>query len=60
VIHLHGFRKNRDHLDLNTLSDGDAARVLWILRQFTKTVSLEVFSFEELQASLAFLEKHWT
>ena len=60
MIHLHGFRKNRDHLDLNTLSGGDAARVLWILKQFTKTVSLEVFSFEELQASLAFLEKHWT
>jgi hypothetical protein len=45
---------------LNTLSDGDAARVLWILKQFTETVSLEVFSFEKLQASLAFLEKYWT
>ena len=59
MIHLHGFRDNRDHLDLNTLSEDHIEPVLWILRQFTKTVSLEVFSFEQLQASLAFLEKHW-
>ena len=59
MIHLHGFRDNRDHLDLNTLSDDHIEPVLWILRQFTKTVSLEVFSFEQLQASLGFLEKHW-
>lgn len=60
MIHLHGFRNSRDHLDLNNLSDGDAALVLWVLRQFAKTVSLEVFSFEALQGSLAFLEKNWT
>jgi len=60
MIHLHGFVNNRDHLDLNKLPDDDIEPVLWILRHFTKTVSLEVFSFEELQASLAFLEKHWT
>jgi sugar phosphate isomerase/epimerase len=59
MIHLHGFINNRDHLDLNALSDDDIEPVLWILRQFTRTVTLEVFSFEELQASLAFLEKHW-
>jgi sugar phosphate isomerase/epimerase len=60
VIHLHGFVDNRDHLALNKLSGDAIEPVLWILRQFTKTVCLEVFSFEELQASLAFLEKHWT
>jgi sugar phosphate isomerase/epimerase len=59
MIHLHGFMNNRDHLDLNTLSDDNIEPLLWILRHFTKTVSLEVFSFEDLQASLAFLEKHW-
>lgn len=59
MIHLHGFINNRDHLDLNTLSDDNIEPLLWILRQFTKTVSLEVFSFEDLQASLMFLEKHW-
>ena len=60
MIHLHGFMNNRDHLDLNTLSGDNIEPLLWILRQFTKTVSLEVFSFEDLQASLMFLEKHWT
>jgi sugar phosphate isomerase/epimerase len=59
MIHLHGFRDNRDHLDLSTLSDDHIEPVFWILRQFTQTVSLEVFSFDQLQASLAFLEKHW-
>jgi adenosylcobalamin phosphodiesterase len=59
MIHLHGLIERCDHLDLNTLSDDYIAPVLWILRQFTKSVSLEVFSFEQLQASLAFLEKHW-
>lgn len=59
MIHLHGFRDNRDHLDLSTLSGDHIEPVFWILRQFTKTVSLEVFSFDQLQASLAFLEKHW-
>jgi sugar phosphate isomerase/epimerase len=59
MIHLHGFRDDRDHLELDTLSEDDIGPLLWVLRQFTKTVSLEVFSFEKLQASLAFLEKQW-
>ena len=59
MIHLHGFVNKRDHLELSTLSEDDIGPLLWILRQFTKTVSLEVFSFEKLQASLAFLEKQW-
>jgi hypothetical protein len=59
MIHLHGFINGRDHLGLNTLSDKHIEPLLWILRQFTKTVSLEVFSFEQLQASLSFMEKHW-
>ena len=59
MIHLHGFMNDRDHRGLNTLSDKHIEPVLWILRHFTKTVSLEVFSFKQLQASLAFLERHW-
>lgn len=57
MIHLHGFMNNRDHLELNTLPEDDIGPLLWILRQFTQTVSVEVFSFEKLQASLDFLEK---
>ena len=59
AIHLHGFKHNCDHLELTALSDDDIEPLLWILSQFSKTVSLEVFSFAKLQASLAFLEKHW-
>ena len=59
IIHLHAFKKDRDHLALDQLSTEYIQAALWILRQFTRTVSLEVFSFESLQASLAFLEKHW-
>jgi sugar phosphate isomerase/epimerase len=59
MIHLHGFSDGRDHLGLNTLSDRQIGPLLWILSQFTQTVSLEVFSLEQLQASLAFMDKHW-
>lgn len=59
IIHLHAFKKGRDHLALDQLSTEYNQAVLWILRQFTRTVSLEVFSFASLQASLAFLEKQW-
>jgi sugar phosphate isomerase/epimerase len=59
MIHLHGVKNGHDHLALNKLSDESMEPVLEILRQFTGSVSLEVFSFDDLKTSLQFLENHW-
>mgnify|MGYP001821953852 FL=1 len=59
VIHLHGVENDRDHTALDRLSDTLTATVLWILKRFTGVVSLEVFSFENLDASLKHIENHW-
>ena len=59
VIHLHGVENNRDHTTLDRLSPGLASTVLGILKRFTGIVSLEVFSFENLNSSLIFLDNHW-
>jgi hypothetical protein len=32
---------------------------MWVLKRFTGVVSLEVFSFEDLNSSLKFIENHW-
>jgi sugar phosphate isomerase/epimerase len=57
IIHLHGIKKTRDHLPIDTLSQKQMDSLLLILRQFTGVVSLEVFSYRYLQDSLIFLEK---
>ncbi|MDJ0985485.1 MAG: cobamide remodeling phosphodiesterase CbiR [Desulfobacterales bacterium] len=57
IIHLHAFAKNRDHMALNHLSPKHAQTIFWILNNFQKTVSIEVFSFEDLQASLDYLDQ---
>ena len=59
VIHLHGVENNRDHTTLDQLSDELASTVLWVLKRFSGVVSLEVFSFENLNSSLKFIENHW-
>ncbi len=59
VIHLHGVENDRDHTTLDRLSPRLASTVLGILKRFTGVVSLEVFSFENLNSSLKFLEYHW-
>ena len=56
VIHLHGVENGRDHLTLARLSKKPAAAVSWILKKFSGVVSLEVFSFEDLNSSLNFFE----
>jgi sugar phosphate isomerase/epimerase len=56
VIHLHGVKGGRDHLPLDQLSDDKMHAVLKVLQQFTATVSLEVFSFHDLQRSLNHLD----
>lgn len=57
LIHLHGVREGRDHLALDALPEARAKAVAKILDHFKGTVSLEVFSFPRLAASLAFLEE---
>ena len=59
VIHLHGVEIDRDHTALDRLSDTLTSTVLRILKRFTGVVSLEVFSFENLDASLKHIENHW-
>lgn len=59
IIHLHGVEKNVDHTSLDRLSKKHMDSVTGILKQFTKVVSLEVFSYDHLKASLKYLEKFW-
>jgi sugar phosphate isomerase/epimerase len=59
VIHLHGVENGQDHIALDHLSTKQTDAVMRILQKFRGTVSLEVFCFEHLKKSLAFLEKCW-
>jgi len=59
VLHLHGVENGRDHTTLDRLSEKLASTVLRVLKRFTGVVSIEVFSFENLDSSLKFLESHW-
>jgi len=57
TIHLHGVERGRDHKALPWLPEKEMDQVLEILRTFTGSVSLEVFSFADLDASVRFLEQ---
>ena len=59
IIHLHGADKQKDHLALDRLSKSTMDRIIRILRRFNGTVSLEVFSYPDLVASLNVLEQFW-
>ncbi len=59
IIHLHGVKEGHDHLALNQLADEFIKPIMSILKRFTASVSLEVFSFEDLKVSLEFLETRW-
>jgi adenosylcobalamin phosphodiesterase len=59
IIHLHGANDGRDHQVLDLLSKADLKTILDILKRFNGIVSLEVFSYGHLLASLNFLEKVW-
>jgi sugar phosphate isomerase/epimerase len=56
IIHVHGVAENHDHLALNRLSKKNCDNLMHILKKFTGTVSIEVFSFDHLLQSLRFLE----
>jgi sugar phosphate isomerase/epimerase len=59
VLHLHGIENGRDHLTLARLSEKLAASVSRILKRFSGVLSLEVFSFDDLDSSLKFFENQW-
>ncbi|MDM8524034.1 cobamide remodeling phosphodiesterase CbiR [Desulfococcaceae bacterium HSG8] len=59
ILHVHGVENGRDHIALNRLSEIRSDAVMKILKQFKGTVSLEVFSYKDLTASLTFLEERW-
>ena len=60
VIHMHGVLNGRDHLALDAIPEDVLEDWLRALRGFKGTLSLEVFSFAHLEASLKVLEKTWT
>ena len=58
VLHVHGVAAGRDHLALDLSSRTYLSDVLRILNRFTGSVCLEVFSYQDLLASMQFLEDH--
>lgn len=57
VSHLHGVRGGKDHLPLTAFSKTDETSIDNILEDFSGTLSVEVFSYDHLAASLEWLEK---
>ena len=57
IIHLHGVKNNLDHLSLDKLTDNETSDIMKILKGYAGVVIIEVFSYDNLQASLKYLEK---
>jgi sugar phosphate isomerase/epimerase len=60
IIHLHGVRDGKDHLALDLLPHALGAPLTRILPTYKGVVSLEVFSFNHLSASLNWMEDRFT
>ena len=58
MIHLHGVHNGKDHLALDVFDQSRLDKIFSILIRFTGSVSVEVFSYNHLMASLAVLEKN--
>jgi sugar phosphate isomerase/epimerase len=59
LVHLHGVQNGTDHLAVDRLPEPFSEPILSHLRNYHGIVSIEVFSFDDLQRSLAFLEGKW-
>ncbi|HUV50029.1 MAG TPA: cobamide remodeling phosphodiesterase CbiR [Anaerolineae bacterium] len=59
IIHLHGVKDNLDHLSLDKLRDNETSDIMKILKTYAGIAIIEVFSYNNLQASLKYLEKCW-
>lgn len=57
ILHLHGVFEGEDHLSLAQMPLRAMDTVKTFIARFTGSVSLEVFSFERLESSLAHLAK---
>jgi sugar phosphate isomerase/epimerase len=58
MMHIHGVNGDKDHQALNVLDQIRLDKIFSLLKRFTGTVSIEVFSYHHLLASLAVLERH--
>ena len=56
IIHIHGVENKRDHISLARLEGKKIETILNILKKFTGIVSIEVFSFDDLDSSLKLLD----
>jgi sugar phosphate isomerase/epimerase len=59
IIHLYGVAQNHFHGALDQLSENFIPPIMKLLAKFQGMVSLEVFSYTDLNASLNFMEKCW-
>jgi sugar phosphate isomerase/epimerase len=58
VIHIHGVDTGKDHQALDVFDQSRLDQIFSLLKQFSGTVSIEVFSYDHLLTSLAILEKN--
>lgn len=59
IVHLHGFDGDRDHLSLECANPGLVENMVSWIKPFSRSVSLEVFSYAALKSSLEILDKTW-
>ena len=59
IIHLYGVAQNHFHGALDQLSENLITPIMKLLAKFQGMVSMEVFSYTDLNASLIFMEKCW-
>jgi sugar phosphate isomerase/epimerase len=59
IIHLYGVTENHFHFALDRLPEKLRAPIMELLTNFKGTVSMEVFSYADLDASLKFMENCW-
>ena len=59
IIHIYGVAENHFHMALDRLPEKLLAPLMGLLANFKGPVSMEVFSYADLNASLKFMEKCW-
>ena len=59
MLHLHGVENGKDHRPLNDLSESNWNALPHFLMKYNGVVSIEVFSFNHLKASLEVFEYFW-
>lgn len=57
IIHLHGVHNGNDHVSLDLLPEKDFLKIRTILQEFSGSLSVEVFTFDDLERSLSFFKE---